>query len=198
MLIEHLIYSTAFAIFIGMIHYKFFNRDYSWIIIVSSYAPDIDMIPDILLKKLGIIAPIYVSSISHGNFHNIAILFLYAFLAAFLLCQIGFKFADSIIFAGIGFAAHLFEDALVFRNGYPFFWPLAPQNLGIGVFSQECPLCHSVHYVPNFYGVANKEVLFIGLILLFSSIILRTVYEGWRWVGNYKPMGRAISSRKMH
>jgi hypothetical protein len=186
MLIEHLIYSTALAIFIGMIHYRYFGRDYSWIIIASAYVPDLDMISDFLLKKIGITVQIYGYPIAHGHFHNLAILTLYAISVAFLLHPIGFKFVDSIFFAGIGFAAHLFEDALVFKDGYPFFWPLVPQHLGIGLF----------HYTPTVYGFADKEVLIIGLILLLSSVILRTAYEGTRWVANYLPMSGAISSRK--
>ena len=39
------------------------------------------------------------------------------------------------IFAAIGFGAHLFEDALVSREGYAFFWPLVPQRSGIGLFN---------------------------------------------------------------
>lgn len=186
MLIEHLIYSTALAIFIGMIHYRFFGRDYSWIIIVSAFVPDLDMISDSLMTKIGITVQIYGHPIAHGHFHNMAILILYAISVAFLLHPIGFKFVDSIFFAGMGFAAHLFEDALVFKDGYPFFWPLVPQHLGIGVF----------HYAPTFYGFADKEVLIIGLILLVSSAILRTAYEGTRWVANYLPMSGAISFKK--
>jgi Predicted membrane-bound metal-dependent hydrolase (DUF457). len=188
MLIEHLIYSTAFAIFIGMIHYRFFNRDYSWIIIASAYAPDLDLIFNSLLGKIGITVLVNWNTIEHGYFHNIVILTLYATCMAFLLHPFGFKFVDSIFFAGIGFAAHLFEDALVFKDGYSYFWPLMPQHLGIGLFN----------YTPNFYGFADKEVLIIGLILLVSSAILRTAYEGTRWVANYLPMSGAISSRKEH
>lgn len=186
MLIEHLIYSTALAIFIGMIHYRFFNRDYSWIIIVSAYVPDIDMISDPLLEKMGITLLINGNTIEHGYFHNIIILTLYAILVAFLLHPIGFKFVDSILFAGIGFAAHLFEDALVFKVGYSYFWPLVRQPLGIGLFQ----------YTPNFYGIADKEVLIVGLVLLVSSAVLRTAYEGTGWVANYPPMSWGIPSGK--
>ena len=185
MLIEHLIYSSALAIFIGMIHYRFFGRDYSWIIIVSAFVPDLDIISDSLLKKMGIITLIYGNPIAHGHFHNLAILTLYAISVAFILHPIGFKFVDSIFFAGIGFAAHLFEDALVYKQGYPYFWPLVHQHLGIGL----------VHYTPNFHGIADKEVLMIGLSLLVSSAILRTAYEGTGWVANYLPMSGAISSK---
>lgn len=85
MLVEHLIYSTALAIFIGMIHYRFFNRDYSWIIIVSAYVPDLDVISDSLLKKMGITVLVYGHTIVHGYFHNIAILTIYAIFMGFLL-----------------------------------------------------------------------------------------------------------------
>jgi hypothetical protein len=52
MLFEHWIYSTAIAIIAGMIYYRCTGRDYSWIIIVSAYVPDIDLIANVLLKKL--------------------------------------------------------------------------------------------------------------------------------------------------
>ena len=86
------------------------------------------------------------------------------------------------------FDAHWFEDALVFKDNYPFFWPLVPQHLGVGLF----------HYKPTFYGIVDKEVLIVGLILLASSAILRTAYEGTGWVANYLPMSGAISYRKHH
>ncbi len=180
MFIEHLIYSTALAIFLGMIHYRFFGRDYSWIIIVSAYAPDLDIIFNLLRGKGGTAVVVYGLPLKHGDFHNIAILVLYATFVAILLHPMGFKFVDSFIFAGIGFAAHLFEDALVYRGGYQFLWSLMPQQLSIGLLP----------YARNFYGIANKEVIIIGLVLLFSSVILRTAFEGPRWVANYLPINR--------
>ena len=54
MLFEHLIYSTAIAIVADMVYYRYVGRDYSWIIIASAYAPDIDVIFNPLLRKLGI------------------------------------------------------------------------------------------------------------------------------------------------
>ena len=78
MLFEHLIYSTAIAIVVGMIYYRSVGRDYSWIIIASAYAPDIDMIVDPLLRKMGISLMINGFPIAHGNFHNIAILIVYS------------------------------------------------------------------------------------------------------------------------
>lgn len=172
MLFEHWIYSTAIAIIVGMVYYKFTGRDYSWIIIASAYAPDVDMAADIALKKIGITVMIYGNPISHGDFHNIAVLLVYAVSVALLLHPIGIKLVDSFFFACIGFAAHIFEDALVFNPAYSFLWPLSIQKFGIGIFN----------YSRDWYGIANKEVLVIGLILVMSSAILRTAYEGKGWL----------------
>lgn len=57
MLFEHWIYSTAIAILVGMVYYKFTGREYSWIIIASAYAPDVDTIADAALKKIGVTVP---------------------------------------------------------------------------------------------------------------------------------------------
>ena len=69
MLFEHLIYSTAIAIIAGMIHFKLTGRDYSWIIIASAFAPDLDIIADTVLNKLGMPVLMDGSPIKHGDFH---------------------------------------------------------------------------------------------------------------------------------
>ncbi len=60
--------------------------------------------------------------VGHGDFHNIAFMFLYGVFVGFLLRGVGIRFLDSFIFASVGFAAHLFEDALIFNPAYCFFW----------------------------------------------------------------------------
>lgn len=177
MLFEHWIYSTAIAIIVGMIYYKLTSRDYSWIIIGSAYVPDLDIIADRVFKKMGVTILVYGNPIKHGNFHNIAVLLLFAFLAALLLQTIGIRLMDSFIFASIGFGAHLFEDALVFNPGYRFFWPLSTQKFGIGI----------IGFNPNWYGIADKEVLIIGLVAVVLCAIIRTAYEGKGWVKRMIP-----------
>ena len=180
MLFEHWIYSTAIAIIVGMVYYKFTGRDYSWIIIASAYAPDVDMAADIALKKIGITVMIYGNPISHGDFHNIAVLLVYAVSVALLLHPIGIKLVDSFFFASVGFATHIFEDALVFNPAYPLLWPLSTQKFGIGIFN----------YTRDWYGIADKEVLVIGIIAVVFCVILRTAYEGTGWIK------KSISLRK--
>ena len=172
MLFEHWIYSTAIAIIVGMIYYKHIGRDHSWIIIASAYVPDLDMIADTMFKRIGITALIRGNPIEHGDFHNIAVLLLFGVLAALLLQTVGTRLRDSFIFAGIGFGAHLFEDALIAKPAYPFLWPISIQKFGIGVFN----------YSRDWYGIADKEVLLVGLMLVLSAAIVRTAYEGNGWV----------------
>jgi membrane-bound metal-dependent hydrolase YbcI (DUF457 family) len=172
MFFEHWIYSTALAIIVGMIYYKHTGRDYSWIIILSAYVPDIDIIADTMFKKIGVTVLIYGNPIKHGDFHNMAMLLLFAVSTALLLQIIGIKFIDSFIFASIGFGAHMFEDALIANPAYSFFWPVSAQKFGIGIFE----------YSRNWYGIANKEVLIIGLIAVILCAAIRTAYEGKGWV----------------
>lgn len=179
-----MIYSTAIAIVAGMVYYRSVGRDYSWII-PSTYAPDIDMIINPLFRKMGISLMINGHHIVHGNFHNIAVLIVYAVSVAFLLHPIGIRFADSLLFAGLGFAAHLFEDALVFEPAYSFFWPITSREFGIGLF----------HYSADLYGIADGRVLMIGLILIGFSAIMRTAYEGTGWIRRMLPMNRIFAMK---
>jgi hypothetical protein len=103
-LFEHLIYSTAIAIIAGMLWYKHTGRDPSWIIIASAYAPDFDIVAGELIKKLDLIS--LSTPISHGDFHNIAFLLLFATAAALVLRLAGMRFLDSFLFADIGGGAH--------------------------------------------------------------------------------------------
>ncbi len=67
---EHWIYSTAIAIIAGMIHFKKTGRDYSWIVIASALAPDLDMFTGYIFNKFDIGILINGNPLKHGDFHN--------------------------------------------------------------------------------------------------------------------------------
>ncbi len=180
MLFEHLIYSTAFAIIAGMIHFKLTGRDYSWIIITNSFAPDIDIFGGYIFKQFDVGVLINGIPLKHGDFHNIAVLFIYAVVVGLLLKTIGMRLKDSLIFAAIGFGAHIFEDVLVFNQGYAFLWPLSAHIFGIGI----------VEYKPDLYGIANSEVLIVGVIIMMLCGTFRIMYEG---KGGLKRIGKAFA-----
>ncbi|MGC9445359.1 MAG: metal-dependent hydrolase [Candidatus Methanospirareceae archaeon] len=138
----------------------------------SAYVPDMDMAADAALKKLGVTVLLYGDPIRHGDFHNILFLLLFAVSVALLLHPLGVKLVDSFLFAGIGFGAHLLEDALIAKSAYPFLWPLSMETFGIGIFN----------YTLDWHGIANTEVLFVGVMLVVLAAMLRTAYEGAGWV----------------
>ena len=167
MYFEHWIYSTALAILVYTVYRK---KECLYIIIGSAYVPDVDIFIDGILKKINITVLVYGEPIKHGDFHNILVLLMYAILIALILNTINIKMKDSFILASIGFGAHLFEDALVFNPGYRFFWPISDQIYGIGLIAN-----YNDH--KDFYGIANTEVLVIGIILVILSICIKHIFD---------------------
>jgi len=173
MLLEHLVYSAAIAIVLGTLYRRYTGRDHAWIVVVSAYIPDLDIVADGLLKQLGITVMVHGSPIRHGDFHNVAVMLAYAVFVALLLHPLGARLVDSFFFAVAGFGAHLFEDALVYKGGYAFFWPLSDQHYGIGAFD----------YTRDWYGIADKEVLIVGVIALLGALVFWWAWEKKGWIG---------------
>jgi hypothetical protein len=181
MLAEHIIYNTAIAIIVGMLFVRYFGRDSSWIIILVSWAPDFDHFAGGILNKIGITLLFYGRPIQHGTFHNIAVMVIFGVVVAFLLAPFGLRFFDSMFFAIVGFGGHLFEDALVYRTDYMFFWPFSNKVMGLSWLPVGKP------YTANFFHIANTEVLVIGLALVAVAIMIRTRVEGYGWIHWYMP-----------
>jgi len=184
MIIEHLFYSMAIAIIVGMLYYKFTGRDHSWIIILCAWIPDVDTIANSVLNKFGFVVLFEGQPIHHGAFHTIAMMVIFAIFMAFLLHPFGIRFIDSLFFATIGFGAHLFEDALVYKVGYMYLWPFVKENLGIGILPN---IISEENYIKDFFRVANTEVLIIGIVVLIAAMIIRTYVEGTTWIRWYLP-----------
>ena len=184
MLAEHILYSGALAILVGMLFYRFTGRDYSWIIIVCAWAPDADLIANGILRRFGFTLLFEGHAITHGVFHNIAIMVIFGIAVAFLLHPAGIRFFDALFFSLVGFGAHLFEDALVYKVGYPYLWPFSSHVLGIGLLPN---ILTEENYVKNFFGIANTGVLVVGVVFLLVAIIIRTYIEGPSWVRWYMP-----------
>jgi hypothetical protein len=186
MLAEHIIYSCAIAVIVGMVFLHYTGRDYSWLIILCAWAPDFDILANPILNRLGFTLLYEGHKIAHGDFHNIAIMVIFGIVMAFLLHPLGIKLIYSFVYSVIGFGAHLFEDALVYKVGYRFLWPFSSKIMGLGILTQ---VQSEEHYISNFYGIANTGVLIIGLIVLCAAIIFRTYVEGRTWIRWYMPNG---------
>jgi hypothetical protein len=182
---EHILYSAALAVLVGTVFYTYTGRDRSWIIILCAWAPDIDFFAHSALSWLGFEVFFEGHWITHGTFHNITVMVIFGIVMAFLLHPFGIKFFDSLFFSILGFGAHLVEDALVYDPGYRFLWPLSSQVLGLAwlpaMLSEE-------YYVKDFFGIANTQLLIIGLVCLLVAIIIRTWYErSLSWIRWYMP-----------
>jgi len=166
--IEHIIYSAALAVIVGMIFSRFTGRDPSWIIIAVAFVPDID----IVLQRMHVLTWIGIPVIiHHGDLHNILVLLVFSLLIAVILRWFGIRFIDGLICSAIGIAAHFFEDALVYQPAYAFLWPITTHVFGIGIIQET----------RNIFGIASSTVLVVGLILLIVAVLVRTFIEGRGW-----------------
>jgi hypothetical protein len=120
MIFEHIIYSSALAILVGMVFYKYTGRDHSWIIILCAWAPDVVGITIPILNNLGFTLFYRLYYIVNPALHTVAMMIIFGIIVACLLHPFGIRFFDALFFSVIGLGAHLFEDALVYKVGYPY------------------------------------------------------------------------------
>ena len=184
MIVEHLFYSIAIAIIVGMFYYRLTGRDHSWIIIICAWIPDLDLIASSVLNKFGFDVLFKGQPIQHGTFHTLAAMVIFAVFTAFLLHPFGVKFFDALFFSFVGFGAHLFEDALVYKVGYMFLWPFSSERMGIGLLPN---MINEENYIKDFFWLANTEVLVIGIVFLIVAMFIRTYVEGPTWIRWYLP-----------
>ena len=163
MYIEHVCFNLALAILVSML---IDQKHAGWctaVIVVSGCIPDIDGIFSLIQSPPVFTDGIIPSMAFHFRyFHSVGILILYAVVVAGLLAYYHrLDFRIMTLFAGIGFGAHLLEDALVYNPSSAVFWPLSSQEVGIGFFSS---------YSRDFLNISNGEVLGIGVLFLLLSI----------------------------
>lgn len=173
MYIEHIVYSLAFAIVAVMLLKP---REAGWctlIVVVSGCIPDIDGIFDIIRNPPEFTSGLIPHMVEHSRyFHNLGALLVYSLLVGIVLARWqGLKFSECAFFGGAGFAAHLLEDALVYNPSSAVFWPLSPQEVGIGL------LPHS----RDFFSVANTEVLLVGMVLLMGAVGTSMFLKKMEW-----------------
>jgi membrane-bound metal-dependent hydrolase YbcI (DUF457 family) len=152
MYLEHVVYTAALAVLVGMVYQRITGKDPIWIIVLGSILPDID--------ALFQYAFFYLNGsfvIVHGDFHTIGGLIVVPCIFALLLTKYNIEFLYGYSCLAIGFAAHIFEDLVVY-NGYnyhllsPFYskvyrafgWSINYSPNVLGLFSSICILCVAV------------------------------------------------------
>jgi hypothetical protein len=176
--IEHLVYSAAIAVIVGMLFVRFRGRDPSWIIIFVTFLPDFDEIGMFSLIKNNTLFPMVIH---HGDFHTLGNLLVVSLIFSLLLHFAGIRYFDGFVCTAIGLGAHFFEDALVANPAYAFFWPLSTQKFGIGILPET----------GNFFGIGDTKILVIGLVLFVIACVIRTYFEGKGWYRTFLRFGIA-------
>jgi len=88
-------------------------------------------------------------------------------------------------FSVIGFDTYLLENELIYDIAYPFLWPFSTNNQGRELFPNV--ISSGGYYIESFFRIANTEILIIGLLLLVLAIIIRTYFEGPKWIRWHMP-----------
>ncbi len=173
MYIEHIVFCLACAIVVVMLLKP---RDAGWctlIVVGSGCIPDIDGIFDIIRNPPEFTSGLIPHMAEHSRyFHTLGALLVYALFAGIVLARWqGLKFSECAFFGGAGFAMHLLEDAIVYNPSSAVFWPLSPQEVGIGL------LPHS----RDFFSIANTEVLLVGMALLMGAVGTSMFLKKMEW-----------------
>jgi len=167
MFLEHLIYSAAIALVVGMIFMHYTGRNPSWLIILMTIFPDTDLIISRIMTACNLSYPVIIN---HGDFHNLISLMFFSLVAALILSRYGMKFTDVFICSAIGFIAHFLEDWFVYLDCYSFFYPWSLRVYGLAIIPETGDLL----------GLAGVRVLLFGVVLLALAVGVRMYFDG-KW-----------------
>jgi len=179
--LEHVIWTTALCILVGMFYEKYTNRNPVWIIWFAVMIPDVDFVLQTIWEG---IFPMKITPIIHGDFHNIFVLILVSLIVGWYIwknTKVWFK--DAVFCVALGFIAHLVEDALVNGTKYHFYRPFSDYGWYQGFILKPMNDIIVVHTV-----VASTNVVFIGLLLVALAILIRSFFMGDAWLEKYNFM----------
>lgn len=171
MLLEHLLYSAALALIVGIFFVRYTKRDPTWIIILMTIAPDVDYVVNKALLFAGFEFP-YI--INHGDFHNLVGLTVFCLLGALIFSKFGVKFTDALICSVLGYLAHFAEDFIVYPPAYCYLYPFKYVDYGINLIPETADLV-----------VAGFEVLMIGVGIFSIALCIRMYVDGGKLSLNY-------------
>lgn len=166
MLLEHMIYSAALALVVGMIFMYYTGRNPSWLVIVMTIAPDTDFIVNRIMMACNCQYPLILN---HGDFHNLISMLFFSLVAALILSRYTkMNFGDILCCSMIGFAAHLVEDFVVYTAWYSYFYPWSSRVYGVAIIPETGDL----------FGLADAHVLVVGVLLLTLAVGVRMYFDG--------------------
>lgn len=182
MLLEHLIYSAALALIVGIFFVRYTKRDPTWIIILMTIAPDVDYVVNKAMLFAGFEFP-YI--INHGDFHNLVGLTIFCLLGAIIFSRFGVRFEDALICSIIGYLAHFVEDFIVYPPAYCYLYPFKYVDYGINLIPETADLV-----------VVGSEVLMVGVGIFSLALCIRMYTDGGKLSLTYM-MDSIISAKNV-
>jgi len=164
MLLEHLIYSAALALIVGIFFVRYTKRDPTWIIILMTIAPDVDYVVNKAMLFAGFEFP-YI--INHGDFHNLVGLTVFCLLGAIVFSRFGIRFGDALLCSVLGYVAHFAEDFIVYPPAYCYLYPFKYVDYGINLIPETANLV-----------IAGTEVLLVGVGVFSLALCIRMYADG--------------------
>lgn len=164
MMAEHILYTLAIVIIIGIYFNRLTNRQYHWwILVLVSFIPDIDHLHHFPFylnlthvdSHINNIAP----WIEIGDMHNIFWLLITTLIIAGILTKVKIPFYEGAMYCMAGYGIHLIEDFVSYPPVYTMLYPVWKYPVGINLIPET-----------NNLGIAGTEVLNVGIILLVLSI----------------------------
>lgn len=173
MYLEHLVFTFALAILVGMVYNRITGRDPTWVIVFGTILPDVDSLIQYILFYLT--GNFYII---HGDFHTLGALIVVPCIFAVILTRFNVRFFDGYICLAIGFIAHIVEDLSVY-NGYTYklLLPYSYQVFNTFGFVNS--------YRPNILGLFMGSVTTLGLFLVAVAIFTRYCIDGDAWINKY-------------
>lgn len=164
MLAEHILFTVAIVIMVGVYFTRVTGKAYLWwLIILASFIPDADHINNIVWD-LGLLQfPVHILPIIKiGIFHNLLWLAIFSVgIAIFFVMIKQATFLDVALFVAFGYALHLIEDFIVYPPVYQFLYPLSKTEYGWNILPETMDL-----------GWAGTGVLNVGLVLIAFAICI--------------------------
>lgn len=174
MYLEHLIYTGALAILVGMLYINGTDKVPAWVILLGVILPDTDYIFSVIEES---VFGHFPGWIQHGTFHNFTSLCIISILGAWVLVKyFKFNFNVTLICIYLGFLSHLIEDALVYTTAYAFLEPFSHQTWKTGILLATNDI--------NFYHIClgSVNIYVVGILLLLAVITFRIWVQGFSWL----------------
>ena len=173
MLGEHVLYSLAVAIIFGTLYERKYGYALPiWIIVACAWAPDADYIIQHICFTYCYNSRFFIE---HGDFHNLFIMLLFAFVAAYLFEKYkNYDFKNTFLCVMVGLTTHMLCDYLVYPSTV---YPLSRLFPSI-----KLTYVNVIPEMGSWHGIGEPRLFVGGFILVLLALIVNFIYSESKWI----------------